>query len=157
MLGLVFTGDCLVYYVRSLFSLTPTRKKKKFASAICSKIKKRVASRSLRSLEKNRSFSDFLQRESAQKNLKKSSRARASRAHKFCFSICKDLSRFQDQFSVSQLKKQKQKTATVLYIHLLNYRSTLHNSPTIRITVKVPFQQGASLITTSHNKRDRHI
>ena len=88
MLGLVFTGDCLVYYVRSLSSLTPTRKKNKLPQRFAQKIKKRVASRSLRSLEKNRSFLDFY-RGSPRKNRKKSSRARASRAHKFCFLYAK--------------------------------------------------------------------
>ena len=39
MLGLVFTGDCLVYYVRSLSSLTPTRKKNKLPQRFAQKLK----------------------------------------------------------------------------------------------------------------------
>ncbi len=87
MLGLVFTGACLVYYVRSLSSLTPTGKKINCLSDLLKKRKIRGFSLASRAREKY-IFLDFY-KGSPRAKLKKSSHARASRAQNFVFLYAK--------------------------------------------------------------------
>ena len=100
--------------VRSLSSLTPTRKKNKLPQRFAQKVKNAwLLARFARS-RKIDLFQIFTEGVRAKKSQKILARARFARAQ-ILFSICKDLSRFQDQFSVSQLKNKTKNRSRLLH------------------------------------------